>query len=194
MKTCAFFRPTILREKIRDLDREMADMRPEEIVEILGTDLFDRLLKQYVYDENVVLKSLKRVNNKNIIEAKQEQSTSQFSMHDKFEDVGEVGEERKSATTRSKGDKADNALENKDAIKELLEKNRQSPWIARIYIIIIVAFLLGLMTIYISSYLFWYKIFNELKDSYIYAELNGRKTAELNCVKNHIRSLIFRNL
>ena len=98
LKSSAFFRPTILTNRLRDLNTRMEGMKSEEIVEILTLEFFERLLKQFVYDENVILKTMKLVDKGYIIEDKQEQSTSQFSSRDKLEDAAENEEDRKSST------------------------------------------------------------------------------------------------
>lgn len=192
-KTGAFFRPIILRDRLRDLNKRMSSMRPEEMVETLGPEFFSRLLRQCVYDEGVRLRTLKVVNGVSFVEEKK-QSTTQFAAQDNLEDVGEAGEERKSVAVRSKGDKSASVLEDKNAMKELLERKRRSPWIVRLFIVMIAVFLLGMVAVMVAIYFIYTNISGELKMSYTYAEVSCRKTAELLSIKSNMRSMIFRNM
>jgi len=177
-------------EKLRELNKRLSNMRPDEIIETLTPEFFDRLRNQKIHDTNVKLKEYKAVNGEYQIVDKSVASTSQFFEKEKFEDLGESAEERKAASVRAKGEKADSAVEDKDGIKESLEKERRSPWIARIFITIIVAFFLGLMTLSIVGHIFTANLFSQVEHAYRYAEISTRKTTELLYLKQHVRSLI----
>ncbi len=189
--TNSFFRPLILTERLRELNKRMGELRPAEIVETLTPEFFEKVKRQKIYDGNVKLKQYEITKDGFIIREKL-QSTTQFSEKDKFEDMAEH-EERKAVSARGKGEKGESAIEDKDSIKEALERQRRSPWIARIFITIIIAFLLGLMVLSILGHVFVVRLFSQSRQAYKYAEISTRKTAELLYIKNSIRSLIFQN-
>jgi len=193
MKTGALFRPVILRDRLKELNKKMSNMRPEEIVETVGPDFFNRVLNQYVHDEGVKLKTMKPVDGHYVIEEKKQESSVLLGVQDNIEDVSELGEERKSTNIRCKNDKSVNAIEDKNAMKELLERERRSPWIVRFFILMIILFLLGITVILVVRYFVYTETSNELRMAYTYAEISCRKTAELLYIKNYIRSLVFRN-
>ena len=179
MKTGALFRPVILRDRLKELNKKMSNMRPEEIVETVGPDFFNRVLNQYVHDEGVKLKTMKPVDGHYVIEEKKQESSVLLGVQDNIEDVSELGEERKSTNIRCKNDKSVNAIEDKNAMKELLERERRSPWIVRFFILMIILFLLGITVILVVRYFVYTETSNELRMAYTYAEISCRKTAEI---------------
>ena len=101
----------------------MKGMRPEQIIEILKPEFFERLMNQIVYDKGVILKTVKKSGQKYIIDFKEEASTSQF---EELEDMAESSEDRKSGIGNIKLEKMDSIIKDKDAIKEIFERKKWS--------------------------------------------------------------------
>ena len=121
--TCSFFRPSILIGRLIELNKKLNGINPDEIVENLEPKFFNMLLKQRVFDKGVKLKSFKITKGKYNIEDKT-QSSSQFSARD-YEDLvddSESANEGKVETTHVKVEKHEKLIEDKDNLKEALEK------------------------------------------------------------------------
>lgn len=170
----------------------MKEMNEEEKNEIIKADFIERVKKQQIWDLGVKCQELVRVNGEYVPKDKIS-STTQFHEKEVFEDMVE-GEERKSMTAgRTKGEKQELSIEDKDSLKESLERQRRSPWIVRAYILLISAGLIGLMILTIVGHIYIINIFVETQNAYIYLNTIIQKTSELLYIKDNIRSLIFVN-
>lgn len=194
MVTAAFFRSTVLITKLRELNKKLKDMRPEEIIETLGPDFFERLFKQRVYDKDIRLKTVKQIEGRYSGEDKGSQSAL-HTAQDNLDDVDaapDAGDEGKAAV-RSKAEKTENLLGDKDALKEALEKQTLTLWITRLFICSMFACVLGLALICVVEFVRLMNPFRELRDTFIIKEYSIRKTSEVLLIKYNIRSLLFLN-
>eukprot|EP00826_Nyctotherus_ovalis_P025154 TRINITY_DN19456_c0_g1_i1.p3 TRINITY_DN19456_c0_g1~~TRINITY_DN19456_c0_g1_i1.p3 ORF type:complete len:134 (-),score=43.56 TRINITY_DN19456_c0_g1_i1:364-765(-) len=123
---------------------------------------------------------------------------SQNALHiaqDNLDDVGEAAEasEEGKAAVRSKTEKAENLLGDKDSLKEALEKQTLTLWITRFFICSMFACVLGFALIYVIEFVRFMNPFWELRDTFIIKEYSIRKTSEVLLIKYNIRSLLFLN-
>ncbi len=196
----AFFRPSVLVERLRDLNVKLKSLNAEEIVEVLQPEFFIMLQKQKIYDTGVKLKVLVYEQGNETRRGKRGyakitdklQSTTQFFEKEKFEGLGSNDEDRKTTGKKGKRKKAA-IIEDKDGLKESLEKQRRSPWIVWGYILAIITSLMGLIVISVVGESVFVLYLSDVEKAYRVENVVLRKIAETMYIKGNIRTVMFIN-
>jgi hypothetical protein len=156
----------------------MKRMQSNEIVEVLTPEIFERLLRQRMFDKGVITRELVKVNKRSVVQDKHNASSI-------IEDIDEEIDSK--GGSRAKNNKTINTLEDKDRLKELLEKKKWSSWLPWI---LISSFTICSIAMSIIGYVLLTINFKQLSYAYTYSETSLRKTSEIFIVKSSIHSLI----
>lgn len=179
-------------DRVVKINNGLKDLMPEDLIGFLQPTVLDPLIKQKTYDYGVHLKAFRKEGEKYIPEPK-DLSNTQFCEKEKFEAPSDLDEIKNTKNGKNKRTKGENTLEDKDSLKECLEKKRRSPWIVIGYIAVLSISLLGLIILSVIGYIYSGNIISEMQTMYNTIDISSRRLADLLYVKDHVRSLILSN-